>query len=192
MNMTLVVGSVKVASALFERRSSIYSNRIGATLYHLKPWGHVLGAGREDGFTGATGDPEGHLTMLVLLRPQTTHWVLIISRFSAALIMAVTYGYKVITRDGPWALLNSLKRTTLRDPVFEILSRRHPPPERFPMRFKEQRIPPLTTHTGLRARGERRVQERGIAGLRRVDLWFNDKEDPPPPNERPPKKAGLE
>ncbi|KAH7919420.1 hypothetical protein BV22DRAFT_861346 [Leucogyrophana mollusca] len=53
-----------------------------------------------DGFTGVTGELEGHLTMFVRPRPWAIRWCRLFSRFSAALIVTVTYGHKVTIRDG--------------------------------------------------------------------------------------------
>ncbi|KAH7923393.1 cytochrome P450 [Leucogyrophana mollusca] len=126
----IVISSAKVAKALFEQRSSIYSDRMAATLFKLfganfitaflgytdewrlhqklfhltlhpkateKYQDMYLEGVRElvvnllDGFMDATDELEGHLTT-----------------FSAALIMAITYGYKVTSRDDP--IVNRIRR----------------------------------------------------------------------------------
>ncbi|KAH7920542.1 cytochrome P450 [Leucogyrophana mollusca] len=126
----IVISSVKIARALFEQRSSIYSDRMNSTLYKLFGANFITGflgytdewrlhqklfhstlhpkatekyedmymegarelvVGLLDGFMGATGELEGHLTM-----------------FSAALIMTITYGYKVTSRDDP--IVNRVQR----------------------------------------------------------------------------------
>ncbi|KAH7930246.1 cytochrome P450 [Leucogyrophana mollusca] len=119
----IIINSAKVAKALLERRSSIYSDRMSSTLYDL------FGVGFSTPVLGYTDKFKLHRKLFHLtLRaeatttyrdlyvrkarelvldmlddskgspvPMNTHFM----HFSAAVIMAVAYGYEVTSRDDP-------------------------------------------------------------------------------------------